>query len=84
MVGRLVSFWDGFLAGAMLVSGSVPFLVGSYQISPGVSSRCSLVSFLTKDTPKAAGIHYNFWEGLERLANLSLGCREVRWLDPHK
>ena len=23
MVGRLVSFWDGFLAGAMLVSGSV-------------------------------------------------------------
>ena len=23
MVGRLVSFWDGFLAGAMLVSGCV-------------------------------------------------------------
>ena len=23
MVGRLVSFWDGFLAGAMLVSGRV-------------------------------------------------------------
>ena len=26
MVGRLLSFWDGFLAGSMLVSGSVSFL----------------------------------------------------------
>ena len=25
MVGRLVSFWDSFLAGAMLVSGSVDY-----------------------------------------------------------
>ena len=39
---------------------------------------------LTKDTPKAAGIQYSFWEGLERLANLSLGLSEgeVSWLDP--
>ena len=28
MVGRLFSFWDGFLVGAMLVSGSVGFGVG--------------------------------------------------------
>lgn len=40
---------------------------------------------LTKDTPKAAGIQYNFWEGLERLANLSLGwCAEVAVWTPRK
>ncbi len=30
MVGRLASFWDGFLAGAMLVSGSVTFFTMVY------------------------------------------------------
>ena len=34
MVGILVSFWDGLLSGAMLVSGSVP--AGKLRLEPQV------------------------------------------------
>ena len=44
MVGRLVSFWDGFLAGAILVSGNVIRFIENVSLSSNIPTLSGYVA----------------------------------------